>query len=64
MKKYEYKTFDIGMKDFTEPKKPHGFEEILNKEGAEGWRYIETVIQIGGGTTLRFLVVLEREVNH
>jgi len=46
MKKYEYKTFDMGMKDFTGPKKPHGFEEILNKEGTEGWRYIETVVQI------------------
>ncbi len=54
MKKYEYKTFDIKLQDF---------EEILNKEGAEGWRYMEMVVQTGGGTTLRFLLVLEREVN-
>jgi len=58
MKKYEYKTFDMG-----EPKHPETFEEILNREGTEGWRYIETVIQTGGGNSLRFLVVLEREVN-
>ncbi len=59
MKKYEYKTFNMDLEDFTEPKKPHRFEEILNKECTEGWRYIETVT-IG---LSRFLVILGREVS-
>jgi len=61
IKRYEPFTCYVTL-TFKEPKHPESFEEILNNEGTEGWRYIETVIQTGGGTALRFLVVLEREV--
>ncbi len=46
MKKYEYKTIDIKFESsgiLSHWKGPE-FEETLNKEGNEGWRYVETIV--------------------
>jgi len=65
MKKYEYKTIDIKFDSagiLGHWKGPE-FEETLNKEGAEGWRYVDTIVQTDTtGETLGMKLVLEREL--
>ena len=65
MKKYEYKTIDIKFESagILRHWKGPEFEETLNKEGAEGWRYVETIVQTDAtGETSGMKLVLEREL--
>jgi hypothetical protein len=65
MKKYEYKTIDIKFDSagiLGHWKGPE-FEETLNKEGTEGWRYVDTIVQTDStGETSGMKLVLEREL--
>ena len=65
MKKYEYKTIDIKFDSagiLGHWKGPE-FEETLNKEGTDGWRYVDTIVQTDStGETSGMKLVLEREL--
>jgi len=65
MKKYEYKTIRIKLEGagFGKPRKAPGFEETLNSEGAEGWRYVDTIVEtIGSSTAVSIQLIFEKEV--
>ena len=47
MKTYEYKTIDIGFTPHPTSLTP---AEILNKEGAEGWRLVAAVQRVGNNS--------------
>ena len=67
MKRYEYKTVEIELKPtglFGAIRRPEGFEEVVNSEGGNGWRYVDTVPQTAGlGVVIGMKLVFERETN-
>jgi len=66
VKRYEYKTVEIKLRGvgLFAPKKAEGFEEVLNSEGRNGWRYVDTVLQTAAyGEVGRLKLVFERETN-
>lgn len=65
MKKYEYKTIELKLKGagLFGPKKADGFEDILTREGANGWRYVDTLPGTGVyGEVSMIKLIFEREV--
>ncbi len=65
MTKYEYKTIELNLKGsgFFGPTKAEEFEATLNAQGAQGWRYADTVLQTGvDGVAFRLKLVFEREL--
>ena len=65
MKTFEYKTIDLKLKGWGlfSAKKAEGFEEILNREGRQGWKYVDTVLQTGAyGEASKIKLVFEREI--
>ena len=68
MKRYQYKTVEIEMKAtglFGAIRRTEGFEEVLNSEGGNGWRYVDSVPQTVTlhGSAKRLKLVFERETN-
>jgi len=64
MKKYEYKTIELKLKGagIFGPKQADGFEDTLAREGANGWRYVDTLLETGAyGEASRIKLVFERE---
>ncbi len=49
MPRYEYKIVEIRLKGWGlfRSKQMEGFEETLNREGAQGWRYVDSALQTG-----------------
>ncbi|HRT49284.1 MAG TPA: DUF4177 domain-containing protein [Anaerohalosphaeraceae bacterium] len=65
MKRYEYKTIELKLKGagMFGPGRAEGFDEILNREGAAGWRYVETIPATEAfGQASRLKLVFEREI--
>ena len=66
MKKYEYRTIELKLKGsgFFGPKQADGFEDTLNRMGAKGWRYVDTLLETGVyGEASRIKLVFERELD-
>lgn len=66
MKKYEYKTVDIKLKGagIFGAKKAEDFEDTLTKEGASGWRYVDTLMGTGVyGEASTIKLIFEREID-
>lgn len=67
MKRYQYKTVEIEMKAsglLGITRTTEGFEEVLNSEGGNGWRYVDAVPQTAvQGRVTRLKLVFERETN-
>lgn len=64
MLRYEYKTVGITLKGwgFFRSKRMEGFEQILSREGAQGWRYVDSVPQTRAyGSVASIMLVFERE---
>lgn len=65
MKKYEYKTIELKLKGsgLFGAKRADGFDETLTREGAAGWRYVDTLLETGfSGEAARIKLVFEREI--
>jgi len=65
MKKYEYKTIEMKLKGagLFGAKQAVGFEDTLTREGADGWRYVDTVLGTGAyGEASSIKLVFEREM--
>ena len=65
MKKYEYKTIELKLKGagVFGPKRADGFEDSLTREGANGWRYVDALLETGVyGEASRIKLVFEREL--
>jgi hypothetical protein len=63
MKKYEYKTIELKLRGIGifGPKKADDFEDTLTREGASGWRYVDTLPETGAyGEASRIKLVFER----
>lgn len=64
MKKYEYKTFEMPTKfGIFKPRTPD-VENLLNAEGAQGWRLHQIVLPASAnfGQTDKMVVIFERQV--
>lgn len=65
MKKFQYKTITVKLEGqgIFGLKKAPGFDEILNQQGAEGWRYVDTLSETGVyGEVGRIKLIFEREI--
>lgn len=68
MKKYEYKTIELDLKGLGlfGPKKVDGeFESILNSEGQNGWKYVDTLLVTGAyGEASKIKLIFEKEIEN
>ena len=65
MKNFEYKTIELKLKGLGlfSAKRAEGFEGLLNEQGKQGWRYVDTVPQTGAyGEASKITLVFEREI--
>ncbi len=64
MKKIEYKVVKLPMKGiFTKDVSPD-LENVLNSEGRDGWRLVNTVLPASGlGESERVIVIFMREAS-
>jgi len=66
MKKYEYKTIELKLKGLGlfGPKKAEGFDDVLNREGQNGWKYVDTLLETGAyGEASRVKLIFEKEIS-
>ena len=66
MKKYEYKTIELKLKGLGifSVKKAEGFEDVLNREGQKGWKYVDTLLETGAyGEAGRIKLIFEKEIS-
>ena len=65
MKRYEYKFITMKLKGagIFGLKRADGFEETIQQEGRNGWRYVDTLSQTGVyGEVGRIKLIFEREL--
>ncbi|WP_249977997.1 DUF4177 domain-containing protein [Vreelandella olivaria] len=64
MKKYEYKTIEMPFKFGIFKQKTPDVENLLNAEGAQGWRLHQVVLPASSnfGQTDKMVVIFEREI--
>ncbi|MBQ4835763.1 MULTISPECIES: DUF4177 domain-containing protein [Pseudoalteromonas] len=64
MKKYEYKTVELPFKFGFFKQGTPDIEEVLNAEGAEGWRLNQMVLPASSnmGQSEKMIAILEREL--
>ena len=67
MKKFQYKTIEMKLKTkgffgFGQ-KEAVGFEETLNREGSDGWKYVDTLTGMGVyGESTHIKLIFEKEI--
>lgn len=65
MKRYEYKTIELPFKFGFFKQGVPDIDEVLNAEGAEGWRLNQMVLPASSnmGQSERMIAILERELS-
>lgn len=65
MKRFEYKTITLKLRGqgIFGLKKADGFDATLNEQGAQGWKYVDTLSETGVyGEVGRIKLIFEREL--
>ena len=66
MRRFKYKTVEVKLQGLGlfSAKKAAGFDDVLSREGGDGWRYVDTVPQTGAyGEVSKLKLVFEREID-